>query len=93
MLFMIPYIIWGQHDSLVGISRMTELVQAKKIKEANTYLAQQLSKFKKEEKADSIAKYIEFIGSFSLNQEDWDRALERTNKWVTYILSFNNPFA
>ncbi|MCT8338940.1 CHAT domain-containing protein [Flavobacteriaceae bacterium TK19130] len=93
MLFMIPYIIWGQHDSLVGVSRMTELVQAKKIKEANTYLAQQLSKFKKEEKADSIAKYIEFIGSFSLNQEDWDRALERTNKWVTYILSFNDPFA
>ena len=81
-----------QKNEVTGKTKLLKLIEEKKLDEARSYLNSQIDKFKKTGQVDSLATYVEFVGSFSLNNQNWNLALKNTEAFVDELLNYQNPF-
>tara|TARA_R110002072_G_scaffold106447_1_gene232457 strand:+ start:113184 stop:116417 length:3234 start_codon:yes stop_codon:yes gene_type:complete len=80
----------GQTDTLTGIPKLRELINQKQIADAKKELASQIANFKATEKFDTLPYYVEFVGSYTLANNNWDLALAQAEAFVDTLISYNN---
>ena len=79
------------NDTLQGIPKLRQLIKQKKVSEAKSELNQQIDQLKKQEHWDSLARYVEFVGSYALSQNNWEIALQKTTLFVEELAALNLP--
>ncbi len=81
---------FGQADTLSGIPKIRELIVSKKIEEAKKEVAAQIDFFKTQKNYDTLPYYIEFVGSYTLSDNNWDLALNKAQLFVNELKEYNN---
>jgi CHAT domain-containing protein len=91
MLLMGVTLGYGQTDTLSGIPKLRQLIAAKKIEAAKQELDIQIASFKAAKNYDTLASYIQFVGSHTLANNNWDLALTNAKVFVDTLIRFNKP--
>lgn len=86
-----PLGLYAQQNTLTGVQKMRMLVKENNIPLAKEYLELQIKNFTTNNQPDSLASYIEFVGSYSLNNKNWKFALKNTQTFVDKLLAYNSP--
>lgn len=82
---------FGQNDTLKGITEIRQLINDEKFEIAITELKDQIDYFKSIKNYDTLVNYIEFVGSYSLANKNWNLALSRATDFVNELKKQQNP--
>lgn len=80
----------AQQDTLRGIPKLQQLIADQKIDNARRELGEQIETFRSQNNYDTLTYYIEFVGSFALANNNWDKALENALPFVEELKSRND---
>ncbi len=92
IILLLSYSVNGicQSDSLSGIPMLRQLINNGKKIEAKAELNRQINQFTAEENYDTLVNFIEFVGSYSLSENNRDLALEKAVDFGNKLLKLNN---
>ena len=88
ILFLNSFLVYSQEgDSLQGIPKIRQLIANQQLNEAKNQLQSQVATLKAQKNWDSLSRYVEFIGSYSLNNNITNllNTLKRSNIEFTDI--------
>ncbi len=92
ILFLNSFLVYSQEgDSLQGIPKIRQLIANQQLNEAKNQLQSQVATLKAQKNWDSLSRYVEFIGSYSLNNNNWELALQKADHFVEELVQLDRP--
>ncbi|MCH2489242.1 MAG: CHAT domain-containing protein [Flavobacteriales bacterium] len=82
---------YSQHDTINGVQKLRQLINEGKIAAATLELESQLNTFRSKKKYDTLPYYVEFVGSYTLANNDWNTALKRAKAFVEELKKHQDP--